>query len=182
MLGTTIWGLNSMPKQSTRYLHRHVLRAVLFCAILTSAAQADLLYDVQGFISPGVTPLPLQFTFTEPQFLTSTTTIAAADLNIILQPSPCNITSATLSNPSLGAPSLTELLTGSGCTIDNSTTSFSGPLDHTGVFSNGAPVPTTITITGSPAAAVPEPASVTLLAWIALLCGWRFTRKTGASR
>ena len=130
--------------------------------IFVPFAHADLLYDVKDTNFDGTATY--EYTFTEPNFLTTTTTIPEADLTFITAlPAGCTETSATINNPSSTTPSLTDNLTGTGSGCMTSTADFLGlgPFNHDGTYSNGAPVPTVLTISGSPV--VPEPGSISLL-------------------
>ena len=90
-----------------------------------------------------------EFTFTEPQILTSTTTIPGSAITTILLPfAGCTITSAQLTNPSSTAFVISVSF--SGCTNGLASETFpfpSGPATSAGVFSSGAAVPSTLTIT-----------------------------------
>jgi hypothetical protein len=140
--------------------------AALFAATLLSAslaAHADLLYSVQTSNLEGNEVI--DFSFTEPGLLTTTTIISAADLDVAVEPSAtCSESSFTIGNPDSSVVSLTNTLSGSGAFCTGGTATVAGPVDHDGVYSNGALVPTILTITGSPAivAATPEPSTLAL--------------------
>ena len=135
----------------------------LSCSVFLPAARADLLYDVTtvtGIVNASfeVAFVPFEFTFTEPTFLTSTTVIPEADLTVVTSPG-CTITSATIFNPSSAIPEVGETMT-APCGVAQVTGGFTVPWDQLGSYSNGAPLPTVLTISGT---AVPEPSSTGLL-------------------
>jgi len=127
------------------------------------AARADLLYGVTTYF-PSVSfglDTPEAFTFTEPTFLSSTTTIPVADLTIIEPPVGCTLHSVTIEDPDSPDPSITQNL--GGCKFISSSVGLPGPLNQDGSYNNGAPEPSILTISGTPVAAVPEPGSGVLL-------------------
>jgi hypothetical protein len=131
---------------------------VLACSLaVVPAARASLLYDVQSFTFG--TDVFYEFQFTVPDFLSATTTIPAVDLTIVSSPG-CTIDSVTFTNPFGVLPVIGETF-GSPCASPTFTLGFTGPFDHDGSYSNGALLPTILTITGSPS--VPEPATFALL-------------------
>jgi len=131
--------------------------AFVCCALfLAPAAQASLLYDIKSFTAP--TSIPYEVSFTEPDFLNSTTVIPLADLTIITSPG-CVIDSVTINNPFSGSPSIGGTF-GSPCISPVQTGGFAGPFDHVGTYGNGALLESFVTISGS---AVPEPATLALL-------------------
>ena len=140
---------------------------VFFSAFLfTQQARADITYDVSSFAYKG--SIPYELTFTVPDFLTSTTSIPLADLNIITQPSPCSFTGFQLDNPSSSTVRIEGDFTGTGCPVSLQTTDFSGPFDADGTYS-GEIDNSTVVVSGSPeTSAVPEPSSVFLFATIGL--------------
>ncbi len=102
--------------------------------------------------------LVYEFSFIEPDFLTSTTTIPSADLTVITSPGGCTLGSVTMNNPGAATPSVGENWS-SPCgafTVGG----FVGPFDHVGTYGNSAPLESFVTISGS---AVPEPATLALL-------------------
>jgi len=127
---------------------------VLCSLVVVPAAQATLVYDVSTVTFSGT---PYEYSFTEANFLTSTTTIATADITVITSPG-CTINSVTFTNPFSASPSITNTL-GSGCV--STTGVMPGPFDHVGTYSNGARAPTILTISGT--TSVPEPATLALL-------------------
>lgn len=154
--------------------------ALLFAG--SFSANAEIIYQVQTVLPYVYTPY--EFTFSEPTFLTETTTIPGSSLNFLVAlPLGCTITSAGLNGPSSSSPSIQE--TYSGCASYNGTAStggFKGPLTSDGVYSNGAQIPSIITITGTPdVAATPEPASLGLLA-TGLLCAGGLMRRRFSAR
>ena len=131
--------------------------AFVCCALfLAPAAQASLLYDIK--LITGRTHIPFEVSFTEPDFLSSTTVIPLADLTIITSPG-CTIDSIAVDNPFSASPTITSVL-GSPCASLQITFGFVGPFDHVGTYGNGAQLESFVTISGS---VVPEPATIALL-------------------
>ena len=132
------------------------LLTVSVSLIATLPAQASLIYDVATFTFGS--HIPFEYSFTEPNFLTITTTIPAADITIITSPG-CSINSVTITDPFSASPTIGESL-GSPCSSSSTLFNLVGPFDHVGSYSNGALLPTILTISGTP---VPEPSALLLL-------------------
>ena len=143
-------------------IHSLVGAAALLSA---SLAHADIVYSFQGSNAAGNNAI--DFSFTEPSLLTTTTTIQAADLDVTVEPSAtCSVSSFTITGPDSSSVELTISLSGTGAGYDclSDGTNVLGPLNADGVYSNGAPIPQIVTITGSPAlSTTPEPSSFALL-------------------
>jgi hypothetical protein len=127
------------------------LRFTLLLCFAAVPAAGSLLYDVTSVDS---SHHPYEFSFTEPDFLSTTTTISTPALNIITQATSCTITSATFSDPLSALPSEGDC---TGVTI------LTGPFNHVGTFTNGATLPTILTISGTVTSTVPEPSLSYLL-------------------
>lgn len=145
----------------------HIFAAFPFVVLLCGgsfapAARADILYEVPTVF--GAVDTPYEYTFTEPTFLSATTTIPGADLTIVTPPlAGCTVSSVTITDPDSSIPNISEGYSGTCNNVLTTSADVPGPFDQDGVYSNGAQDPTILTITGTPAAAVPEPGSVVLL-------------------
>ena len=140
-----------------------VLSLLLLGVGCVRVAKADIKYEISSFTGSHI---PFDFSFTEPTFLTSTTTIPQANLSVVTPPDNCTISSAGINNPSSTTPNVVFTL--AGCSINGDSASyqvngFTGPFSQDGAYSNGAALASVVTISGAPAAAVPEPGSVSLL-------------------
>jgi hypothetical protein len=131
-------------------VNKTVLRFALSLLFAAVPAAGTVLYDFSSF---DFNNRAYEFSFTEPDLLSSTTTISTPDLHIITQATTCTITTATFANPLSANPEESDC-TGRGNLV--------GPFDHLGTYSNGAQEPSILTIS-SVATAAPEPASVFLL-------------------
>src|ERR1700678_2889547 len=86
----------------------------LYCGALAPAARADITYDVQTYFTHAPADTPYQFTFTEPAFLSSTTTIPGADITLLTPPAPgCAVADATITAPDSSSPNILEDFSGS---------------------------------------------------------------------
>jgi hypothetical protein len=123
---------------------------------VTSTARADTFtYDVSTVTY--ITHIPYEFSFTETSLLSATTTILGADMTVITSPG-CTINFSTFTDPLSMTPKISEGL-GSPC-LSSNTVGFTGPFDHVGSYSNGAQLPTILTISS---VSVPEPSAFLLL-------------------
>jgi len=166
-----------------------VLSILVLCVcglVSAPSARASLVYQLSAQVLSPLDPRtfsPITFSFTVPDFIAETTVIPGGDITVVVDGDGCEAEFISISNPRSSGVGIVYKLTGCN-TSYNSGLIFSGgvfgPLDEIGAYTNGAPIPTVLTISGAPESQIPEPGS-TGLAFAAIVAAV-IARKRADSR
>jgi hypothetical protein len=139
-----------------------ILAAASILSVSNAAHADEVLYTVNTYDFNYKSEV---YSFLEPTFLTATTVIPAAELTSLSfsEGAGCSVSSVSLGSPQSTSPVFEESY--SGCVFSDASGNVDGPINKFGTYTNGAELPTTITVTDVPTvtSVTPEPSSFLLL-------------------